>query len=172
MNNDKLQYNGFYFRKTTQEDIAFVANNMRKNDRIEVKRWGGFEVDYELKKSVEYSDVAWTGVFDSGEIACIFGASYSDILESKGRIWMLSTAAINAHPITFVKASRVGLNLVKESLPQVKIFENYVDSEYTSAVKWIKKLGGQVFKAKTCRGKCGGDFFYFRFLNNHYKEEV
>ena len=47
---------GTFFRTPTAEDIAFLAANMRENDRRELKRWTGLDAEWGLKNSIEQSE--------------------------------------------------------------------------------------------------------------------
>lgn len=161
----------YYFREPTEADILFLVEHMREDDRREIKRWSGASIEEEVRASVKNCDIVLSGVFSSGELACIFGASRVNIMDNTGCIWELSTTAVDKHPITFAKASKVGLNKIMESLSDVAEFENWVDKDYEKAVKWIGWMGGDFALNKKLQGRFGGEFLNFYIPNPYYKED-
>lgn len=166
-----IKHRGFYFRPVQPGDIEHIAANMREADRREVKRWTGASVEYELQRSVALADALFVGVFDDGEIACLFGGKRVNVMDNTGCIWELSTEAVNRHPVTFARASKVGLDLIMKTLPDVQEFENWVDADYESAVKWIEWLGGGFAMKRNVAGRLGGKFLNFYFINPYFEED-
>ena len=102
----------FAFRVPTDEDVAFVAANMREADRRELKRWTAQEPGYELKHSIDCSQVCYAGVFEDGKVACIFGACRANLLERTATIWSLSSTEVDRHPIEFYLGSKAGIDRI------------------------------------------------------------
>ena len=160
----------FSFRIPTEEDIAFVAANMREADRRELKRWTAQEPGYELKHSIDCSQVCYAGVFEDGKVACIFGACRANLLENSATIWSLSTTEVDRHPVEFYLGSKAGMDRIFREMPDVEVFANFVDLDYGSAVKWLERLGfGQSFDRR--RGIRGGVFAQLFCFNPYFKED-
>ena len=163
---------GYTFRTPTAEDIEFVAANMREADRRELKRWTGLDSEWGLENSVAQSEVCFSGVFGDGKVACIFGATRINLMESDAVLWALSTTEVDRHRIEFAAATPAGLNLIFRAMPDTAEFGNWVDLDYNGAVRWIERNGGD-FSLTTPRrpGRCGGVFGYFYMVNPYFKRE-
>lgn len=167
----KLKYKEFSFRKVREGDIEYIASHMRAADRRELKLMTGNTPEYELRRSVELADVLFVGELGSGEIAGMFGGKRTNLLDETGCIWFLSTDAVDKHRLAFAKASKIGMDLVMHSLPDVAEFENWVDADYKSSVKWIEWLGGTISINGKFPGRLGGEFLNFYMINPYYKRE-
>ncbi|MBP3404862.1 MAG: hypothetical protein J6N18_02070 [Kiritimatiellae bacterium] len=163
---------GYTFRTPTAEDIEFVAANMREADRRELKRWTGLDSEWGLENSVAQSEVCFSGVFGDGKVACIFGATRINLMESDAVLWALSTTEVDRHRIEFAAATPAGLDLIFRAMPDTAEFGNWVDLDYNGAVRWIERNGGD-FSLTTPRrpGRCGGVFGYFYMVNPYFKRE-
>ena len=163
---------GTFFRPPTAEDIAFLAANMRENDRRELKRWTGLDAEWGLKNSIAQSEVCFSGVFGDGKLACIFGATRINLMESDAVLWALSSTEVDRHKVEFAAATESGLDLVFRAMPDTLEFGNWVDLDYTGAVCWIEHNGGD-FSLTTPRrpGRCGGVFGYFYMVTPYFKRE-
>lgn len=163
---------GTFFRPPTAEDIAFLAANMREADRRELKRWTGLDAEWGLKNSIAQSEVCFSGVFGDGKLACIFGATRINLLESDAVIWALSTTEVDRHKVEFAAATAAGLDLIFKAMPDTIEFGNWVDLDYTGAVRWIERNGGDFsITVPRRKGRCGGVFGNFYMINPYYKRE-
>jgi len=151
--------------------LADMGRTMRYADRREMKQWTGNGPEYEIRAAVAESEVAFVGFGDGGEVLSIFGGRRENLIESEGVIWELSSERVERRKLLFAKASKVGMDLVMRSMPDMQEFHNYVSEEYASAVRWIEWLGGTMSVPKKFAGRCGGVFRYFYMLNPHYEEE-
>lgn len=165
-----IQGRDFCLRPLQPGDIGTLACTMREADRREVKRWSGNDPLRELDFSVRHSDSVWAGCSADGTLLCIFGGCRSNVLESTGLIWELSSEAVHAHWRTFARASRAGFEAVCRDLCDVQQFCNWVDTDYTAAVRWIERLGGAMSIAPAVHGPFGGVFRQFWIMNPFYKE--
>ena len=163
---------GYTFRTPTAEDIEFVAANMREADRRELKRWTGCDSRWGLKNSIKQSEICFSGVFEDGKVACIFGATRINLMESDAVLWALSTTEVDRHRIEFAAATPAGLDLIFRAMPDTLEFGNWVDLDYNGAVRWIEHSGGDFSLASPRRpGRCGGVFGYFYMVNPYFKRE-
>lgn len=70
-------------------------------------------------------------------IAAMWGL-YGNILSDTGMPWLVTTAAIERLPVTFVREGRAE---VAAMLTLVAQLENHVDAGYTGAVRFLEVLG-------------------------------
>lgn len=166
-----MDLRGVTFRVPTAEDIEFVAENMREADRRELKRWTGCDVRWSLENSIRQSEVCFAGVFADGKVACIFGATRVNLMEADAALWALSTTEVDRHRLAFLVGSKAGVDLVCRAMSDVAEFGNWVDLDYTGAVRWIERLGGGFALNAVRQGRCGGRFGEFYILNPYYRKE-
>jgi hypothetical protein len=164
----------YHFAPPAEADIKFLVEHMREGDRRELKRWLGTDIEWAVRHSVAMSDVCHAGFFADGSLACIFGATRLNIMEADAILWELSTTEVDRHKVEFVRAAREGLNMVFRAMPDVAEFGNWVDLDYTGAVRWIERLGGDFALNQTRPGPFGGKFANFYIMNpyfNYNKED-
>tara|TARA_R110000744_G_scaffold283007_1_gene394573 strand:- start:47 stop:493 length:447 start_codon:yes stop_codon:yes gene_type:complete len=125
-----------YVRQSTQEDIDYLCNNLRPEDRKEVIASHG-STKKALQIGLDLSDECWTFlVEDTNEIAGIYGVAKQ--CDTVACVWLLTTPAVTKIWITFLRESK---RLTKEMNKKYTILTNSVDAEYTTAIKWLKFLG-------------------------------
>ncbi len=161
---------GFSFRPPTEADMDALAAGMRLADRREVRRWTGQDLAFEVRHSVETSDVCHAAFFGDGALACLFGACRANALEGEAVIWALTTEAVDRHRMEFWAGSKAGLDLLFREMPDVSAFSNYVDAEYAASLNWLWRLGATPALAPRRRGFRGGEFVPFYFINPHCSE--
>lgn len=166
-----MDLRGVTFRVPTAEDVEFVAANMREADRRELKRWTGCDVRWGLENSIRQSEVCFSGMFADGKLACIFGATRVNLMEADAVMWALSTTEVDRHRREFLVGSKAGVDLVCRVMSDVAEFGNWVDLDYTGAVRWVEWLGGDFALNAVRPGRCGGRFGNFYFLNPYYRKE-
>ena len=86
-------------------------------------------------------DLAFTATLEN-EPVVMFGITPPSILDEVAVPWMLTTAAVEKHPKTFMKESRALFEVFKQSFPRMR---NYVDARNTVAVRWLQWLGFSVY---------------------------
>jgi len=159
----------FTFRSPAEADVTFLVEHMRGDDRRELKRWTGQDPEYEVRHSISCSQVCFAGVFGDGALACIFGACRANVLEEEAVVWMLSTTAVDRHPVEFYIGSKAGLDRLMGEMPEVGVFSNWVDLEYTRACRWLERLGfGMSLSTPKRPGFRGGEFGQFYIMNPHF----
>ncbi len=159
----------YSFRVPTEADIRYVAEHMREEDRREVKRMSGTTHEEALRLSVAASRICYTGLA-CGEPSCIFGASCVNLCDGTATLWMLSSDAVDRHPLDFAVGSLAGVDRICREMPGIAEFGNFVDAEYGKSMKWVEWLGGQ-FTKESKTGLCGGKFRFFFFRNPYTKQE-
>jgi len=158
------------FRKPTEEDIKFLAEHMREDDRREVKRMSGYDVEGVVRMSVAASKVCYAGFASTGELLGIFGASNVNLCDGTAIVWMLSSDVADRRQYEFAVGSLAGVDLVCREMPEIAEFGNFVDTDYKKSMKWVEWFGGQ-FTREGLVGRCGGKFRQFVFANPYYKED-
>jgi hypothetical protein len=125
-----------YVRQSTQEDVDYLCNNLRPEDREEVIASHG-STKNALQTGLDLSDECWTFlVKETHEIAGIYGVARQD--DMVACVWLLTTPAVEKIWMTFLRETK---RLTKELNKKYSILTNSVDAEYTVAIKWLKFLG-------------------------------
>jgi len=129
-----------FYRAATVDDVNFVSDNMRVEDRNECEA-GGLHPHDALTQSYLGCTIAYT-LLTPGELrpAAILGVSESPLSQRLGIIWMLGTEDIARHKITFLRRCKPFLdNLFDEAGKQG--FYNYTYSENKLHHDWLHWLG-------------------------------
>ena len=139
---ERLEKQNVSIRDADECDCAWVAKHMRKADITEVFRasgWGPLEA---LDHALEVSARCMSLVVDDAAIA-IFGISSSTVGRfghegEYGAIWMLGTDQL-------VKKQKIMMQLAKPLIVVLSegyvAIGNYVDSENTVHIAWLKRMG-------------------------------
>jgi len=93
-----------HVRQSTQEDIDYLCNNLRPEDRQEVIASHG-STKKALQTGLDLSDECWTFlVSETNEIAGIYGVAKQD--DTVACVWLLTTPAVHKIWITFLRDSK------------------------------------------------------------------
>jgi len=130
----------YLYRPSTQDDIAYVSQNMRKEDQDEC--WAsGLSPDLALSTSNEGSEVSYALIApDTRNPAAILGIAPSPFGPRFGVIWMLGTDDIRRHKFTFLRNCRPVLSALYEETNR-ECFYNYTYSRNTLHHAWLKWMG-------------------------------
>jgi len=119
------------------DDCAPIAACMRTDDRREVAVLGQTPTEA-LQESLAESSLVYT-VLVEGQPAAMFGLMPLSVIGNHACIWMLTGDPIaDIAPITFVRESRQIINRFLDLYP---VLENWVDTRYTQAIKWLTLCG-------------------------------
>jgi hypothetical protein len=121
----------------TQEHVAQMLPNVRRDDRYEVMAATGLPVDDILGRCVKNAEMAWAGMVDD-EVACIFGVTGASLLSETGYPWLIGTDLIEQHAKPFLRRNRKMVGVMIERYP---ILKNYVDARNIKAIQWLRWLG-------------------------------
>lgn len=132
----------------TEAHARALAPLMRPEDAAEVKASGGYEPLAALLDAVSMSERPLALLFD-GEVAAIWGVvplpAPTFLGESRTAVvWLLTGAAVERHPLAFLKLCRPALRMLLDRYPTLI---NAIDERYTVAVRWAKWLGFDVWPA-------------------------
>jgi hypothetical protein len=118
-------------------DVNVLLNfEMREADRLECEATG-LSARRVMKISIDASDVVRTIEFE-GKVAAIWGYSASSVMGSTAHLWLLSSAVVEEHPVSFSRETR---RLVREMLELYPRLIIDVDSRHEKAQKWTRWLG-------------------------------
>jgi hypothetical protein len=125
-----------HVRQSTQEDVEYLCDNLRPEDREEVLASHGTTREA-LQTGFDESEECWTIIVtDTDEIAGIYGLSEYD--ETMAIPWLLTTPAIKKVWLPFLRGSR---KWVEEANQKYPLLTNAVDADYTVAINWLRFVG-------------------------------
>ena len=133
----------YTFTPTTEDDVKELVLTIRQKDAEEVRAMTRLPVAAAIKASVRASDEAWTFRTEEG-VGCIFGVSRQSILDDVGCPWLMTTPIIEKHKKVFLICTR---ETVAYWLRRYSKLENYIDANYTQAIRWAKWAGFTVYPA-------------------------
>lgn len=118
----------------TVEDCIYVANNIREEDRNEIKASSGQDPLSALLEGLRLSEVP-LAIYHKGQCVAIFG-----VLDFKtsGGIWLLATDDLKLLTITFLRRCRKVVNFLNK---KHKVLHNFVDCRNQVHINWLKWLG-------------------------------
>lgn len=125
-----------HVRQSIQDDVDYLCDNLRPEDRQEVLASHGSTREA-LQVGFDESEECWTIIVkDTGEIAGMYGlARYDDTL---GVPWLLTSPAIKKIWLPFLRGSR---KWVEEANNKYPLLTNAVDADYTVAINWLRFVG-------------------------------
>ena len=128
----------YVFRAPTAEDVEYLADNLRQQDRDEVLAWSGrSNIAAILHESITMSPLC-VAVEKYGRLLCIGGAARRSLLSSVGTPWMLGTDELSNEGRLFVAHGRRCIN---ELLTVFDGLENYVDARNLKSIVWLRRMG-------------------------------
>jgi hypothetical protein len=129
-------------REAVPDDAAMLAPLLRTADRIEVERAAG-DVEAALRDGIQRSRLA-AMFFDGDEPLCVMGIVDTHFLQPGiGSPWLIGTVALSGHKKAFLRETRRWFAEIRK--PYSLLF-NYVDAEYSGAIRWLRWLGFTVFE--------------------------
>lgn len=144
------------FEPTTQQHIEHVAENMRKQDVIEIKASHNHDPLTGLTRSVSVSNYSVTILIDDEPVA-IFGLTIQNIIAGIGIPWMLGTDQVTLRKKTLLPYSREVIDQMLKITPRMY---NYVHSKNTLSIRWLTWLGFRVDKSSDHRMHNQNEIFY------------
>lgn len=150
-----------YVRPSTQDDVDYLANNLRPEDREEVLASHGSTQDV-LQLGFDESDECWTIVVtDTEEIAGMYGVGTLD--NGVGVPWLLTAPALEKVYMPFLRQSK---QWVKEINKKYPVLTNAVDEDYKVSIKWLQFVGFTFIKRHETWGVGNKPFLEFVRIDN------
>lgn len=125
------------FTAATMADCTELGERMRAEERLEVGRSLGVTPYEAVVFSVGMSAEAWA-LRLNGELAGVFGVAG---VHPHGFVWMLTTDTVDRLPKAFWVACVDGLEVLLRRWGELG---NWVDADYSKALRWAKRLGFEV----------------------------
>ena len=119
----------------TERHAEYLRDHLRMGDLLEVTCLGVTPAEA-LRASLAGSIYARTGMVD-GRVAAMWGVGGSP-LGGIGEPWLLTTPAVEAIPVRFVRTAR---DEVGEMLRLFPVLSNYVSVQYRQACKMLEVIG-------------------------------
>jgi len=148
----------YYFQQPTMEDIKYLADHLRPEDRREIAGMTGADFLTEIRHCVASSACCWSCLCD-GQLLAIFGVICTNPFRKHGIIWMLSTEHTVDHKMYAGRMTRKGLNAI---LQDWEYLYNYVDEGNNRTIAWLKWMGAKVYPPRP-RGLYGYPYHLFTF---------
>lgn len=128
--------------KATLAHAEALAPRMRREDALEVGAASGREPMDALILGLDASLAAYT-ILLGGEVAAMFGvtpveAPREDGSHAVGCAWMLTSDAVDAHPVLFARLTKA---ILPELLDVAPVLFNAVDARYAKALRWAAFVG-------------------------------
>ena len=121
---------------TIASHISSIKTDLRPKDQAEILRFG-ISIQHALWRSYRQSVLRKTALID-GRVAAVWGVC-GTFMGEVGIPWLMTTPAVKkVSPLKFARIYQ------SEVLDMLKIFPslvNYVDSEYTSAIRLLDIIG-------------------------------
>lgn len=121
---------------TTSSHIAYIKANLRPEDEAEILRFG-VTVKHALWYSYKHSIVRRTALIDGVVVAC--WGMQGTLLGKTGIPWLMTTSGVKK--VSPLKFARIYQSEVIEMLNIFNRLENYVDAEYTAAIRLLEIVG-------------------------------
>jgi hypothetical protein len=128
-----------YYRLASQDDKVLACSlDLREADKKEANALSGLPWELTLYLTIAHSKYTYVGIYNEN-IECVFG-----LIELENKVaspWFVTTDKFNSFGLTFAKESK---KLFKEWLNEYPILTNYVSSDHTESINWLKWLGFKI----------------------------
>lgn len=127
----------------TPEHAAFIADNMRDDDRQEIWASNQHTPIEALEKAMIRSTKLWTATVD--DVPCLmFGVAPASVLGGLGVPWLLGTEDIHKVKRQFIRECRSYVGEMLNSYPKLV---NMVDVRNEVSIRWLIWLGFELSPA-------------------------
>jgi len=124
--------------RATERDAEELASQIRMDDALELAADTGAEPLAVLLAALGGN--TWA-LRIGGEVAAIFGVTVASSLGGTASAWMITSRAVERHPVTFWKLCRSELPKLLERFGSLW---NFIDARHTRALRWARRLGFQI----------------------------
>ncbi len=128
--------------KATISDCEALAPRMRPADALEVRRSSGYGPLEALVHSVIASEGRASALYIDEEPAALYGIAKPDLLGPVAVPWLLTSDAVDRHPVAFFKLARTVVDRWAEEYP---VLFQMVDEEYVAARRFLQRLGFAIY---------------------------
>lgn len=144
-----------------EKDFYFLSSELREADKNEIEKVTHSANHLNaIYLSYRYADICKVIVDKDNQPIFVYG------VDNDGRIWALGTKKIEKNKVNFLKIVKKDFELLKK---RYNVLYNYVDSDNTSHVEFIKHFGFELDKSNKQKHS-GVDFYYFSIDNKKLQE--
>lgn len=115
-------------------DAIRILENLREEEKREIRKFGDTP-ENAVYRSFAFSDIV---VVLTSDDAAIMMAGVMDSLIGVPKVWALGTPACHKCGRLVLKW---GKTVMQSFLKQYGKLENWCDSDFTSSIKWLRKIG-------------------------------
>jgi len=127
--------------------VGPIATRMRDIDKLECRTFG-MGPKAALRHGLLYGD-AWTVLID-GKAEAMFGVVAVNMIDGRGRIWLLMTDKAAAQHRALV---RLGARYTEALHRHFAILQNDVHADNVRAIRWLTRLGYYVGPVDVVNGQ-------------------
>lgn len=129
----------------TIEHAIHIARHARREDVLELWAAGRTDPLSAMRKGMFNSTGrALTGMI-AGEPVCMWGIAEGSLLGNVGVPWMIGSARLDAHAMTFLRRCASQLDQLAAGY---ELLSNWIDARNTKAIRWLRWLGFTVEAAE------------------------
>ena len=129
-----------YHRKSKLEDVLYLKENLRYEDKREVETLG-HTPEQALGYAYLSSTICRSIINSYGKVVGMYGVSPIQTSEISGAVWMLGSKGLLKIKIPFLKESRSEVEGMNTIYPHLC---NIIDSRNEVHLKWIKWCGFKI----------------------------
>ena len=135
--------NGGHIRKSGLEDVAYLSEHLRSEDKDEIKAASGMDPQEGLTHAVSLKE-AWVGVHDEGPWV-IWGHIITS--SEMATVWCLATTQISKHKAGFFRVSISWLNALGKQFRHLNCFTDSRNKEHHRWLKFMRfnRIGDPLF---------------------------
>lgn len=143
-------------RETQVQDIHYLIQNIREDDRNELKALG-LTPEASISRGYLHSDKLYSVVDDENKTIAIFGTVF--VTNKVCRVWLLASNLINNHKIYFLRNSK---KYYQEITKGYDTAYNAVHAKNKLHIQWLEWLGAKFTKDYVFNGEV---FRLFHIIN-------
>tara|TARA_B100000949_G_C14187705_1_gene410361 strand:- start:508 stop:1005 length:498 start_codon:yes stop_codon:yes gene_type:complete len=134
---------GGCFRRPSVDDIEYLSENLRPEDKDEIKAASGLDPKSGITQAVSLKDT-WIGAHDHGPWL-IFG--HIVIKPSQATLWCLCTTHISQHRVPFLRLSPYWINFLGSKFQSLNCFTDSRNEEHHRWLRYVrfKRIGDPFF---------------------------
>lgn len=146
------------YRPATEDDVVFVADHAKPEDRQEVMAAWGRDVKTDLLQAFRLSDFCSCATV-SGVPVAVFGTIPDSVFGDRATVWLIFTDETEKCRIVVAKECR---RVLRDVLQVHSPVYNYVNVENVRIIRWLQWLGAE-FVGPIKHGIWGKKHLYFQF---------
>lgn len=148
----------YEFTIPTKEDAAYIAANLKQNNRQEIIAAIGDNALNDILRSMKRSKML--GCFKANGVpVAIYGVIPDSLLSDTGVVWLLFSDETMQHRQVVGRYTKRGIQAI---MAKYELVYNWVNTGNKDIIRWLKWLGAK-FKGPYKHGIYGIEHYYFYF---------